>query len=75
MNSIDLLMLLAKNASEYRKEAKESIKRNSHMNKIKDTEEINQDIIDAVLVDFINKIGMKQGIDFALYTADLNNKY
>ena len=44
------------------------------MNKgIDDLDIIRQDVIDAVLVDFINYIGVKSGIDYALYTSDLNN--
>ena len=41
------------------------------MNEIKKDEEIDQKVIDAVLVDFINFIGFKHGIDYALYTSDL----
>jgi hypothetical protein len=41
------------------------------MNEIKKDEEIDQRVIDAVLVDFINFIGVKHGIDYALYTSDL----
>ena len=41
------------------------------MNQIEDGEQVQQRIIDAVLVDFINYIGVKHGIDYAMYTKDL----
>lgn len=69
MNKIDLLNMLAKNAAEYSTGAVESIDRNYHMNDIS-TVELAPEQIDALLVDFINFIGVKQGIDYALYTED-----
>jgi hypothetical protein len=41
------------------------------MNQIEGGEKVQQRIIDAVLVDFINYIGMKHGIDYGIYTKDL----
>lgn len=70
MNAIEMLELIKKYADKYSEEAKTSLVRNNHMNEIKD-EEIDQRVIDAVLVDFINFIGVKHGIDYALYTSDL----
>jgi len=32
---------------------------------------IPQDIIDAVLVDFVNWVGVHQGLDYAMYTYRL----
>ena len=65
---------LTENAKEYKLIAKDSVKRNKHMNQgIDDFDIIRQAVIDAVLVDFINYIGVKSGIDYALYTSDLNN--
>jgi hypothetical protein len=32
---------------------------------------IHQDDIDALLVDFINFVGMKQCVDYGMYTSDL----
>ena len=58
-------------AKEYSKVAKKSVLRNSHMNELKADEDIDQRHIDAVLVDFINYIGMKYCIDYALYSSDL----
>lgn len=65
-------MLIANDAKEYVKEGVlESVKRNSHMNNYED-EEISQTAINAILVDFINFVGMRQGVDFGMYTKDLH---
>lgn len=70
LKSIDLFNL--KNyADKYHSKAQTSLIRNNHMNEIKPNEQIEQRIIDAVLVDFINYICSINGIDFALYTSDL----
>jgi hypothetical protein len=41
------------------------------MNEIEDGELVQQRHIDAVMVDFINYIGVKYGIDYGLYTSYL----
>lgn len=69
----EVLELLKKYADKYSVNAKSSLVRNNHMNDIKDNEEIDQRVIDAVLVDFINFIGMKNCVDYALYTRDLRD--
>jgi len=75
MNKIQLLEMLRKNATEYRKDSIASLKRNNHMNTIKDDNQLpNQEQVDAILTDFINYIGVYQGIDYALYTSDLIEK-
>jgi hypothetical protein len=71
MKAIEMLELTKGHAVEYRKEAQQSLERNNHMNEIESGELVQQRHIDAVLVDFINYIGSKQGIDYALYTGDL----
>ena len=43
------------------------------MNELKANEDINQIHIEAILVDFINYMGMKHCIDYALYSSDLKN--
>jgi len=58
-------------AKKYRGVAQQSLERNNYMNQIEDGEQIQQRIIDAVLVDFINYIGMMHGIDYGIYTKDL----
>jgi hypothetical protein len=68
MKAIEMLELTKDHAVEYRKEAQQSLERNNHMNEIESCELVQQRHIDAVLVDFINYIGFKHGIDYALYT-------
>lgn len=71
MKAIELLQITEGLAKDYIKEAQQSLKRNNHMNEIEGGELVQQRHIDAVLVDFINYIGVKHGIDYALYTKDL----
>lgn len=71
MMAIDVLNQMAIDAKDYRTGAKISIHRNKHMNEIDRGEILHQHHIDAVLVDFINYIGRKYGIDYALYTKDI----
>lgn len=71
MKAIEMLELTKGYADKYRKEAQQSLTRNNHMNEIEDDELVQQRHVDAVLVDFINFIGVKRGIDYALYTKDL----
>lgn len=66
----DLLKMLEENAKEYRKDAFSSIRRNNHMNKATG-QDIDQRDIDALLVDFVNFVAMRQGVDLGLYTKDL----
>jgi hypothetical protein len=37
----------------------------------KAVDKIPQEIFDAILVDFINWVGVEQGVDYGLYTKDL----
>ena len=69
----DLLNYVTKMAIEYAPKCKDSVVRNSHMNEIDGylMSEVDQDCIDAILVDFVNYIGMNQGLDWGLYTKDL----
>jgi hypothetical protein len=74
----ELLNFLTKEAKRYRTTALKSLKRNRHMNtlskkdllKLRNLHSI-QEFIDAILVDFINSVGVGQGIDYALYTENL----
>lgn len=59
---------------DYYKDAPQSILRNNHMNNLKGDEVINKDVVEAVIVDFINFIGMKQGLDYGMYIKDLYNE-
>lgn len=71
MTVLEILKLLTEEAKDYRKNCVHSINRNSHMNNCKGQCTISQDDIDAVLVDFINKIGSRRWVDYGLYTKDL----
>lgn len=74
-----LLNLLDGEATRYREEALSSIERNRHMNdlsekdiaKLKENREWAQRIADALLVDFVNFVGVGQGLDYGLYTKHL----
>jgi len=71
MKIIDVLEIITSNAKEYYNDGViESLKRNQHMNNY-EGEDVNDETIKAILVDFINFIGMKQGVDYAMYTRDL----
>ncbi len=71
MQALEMLNLSKNYADRYSKDAQVSLVRNNHMNDIKSDELIDQRVIDAVLVDFINFIAAKHCIDYALYTSDL----
>jgi|TARA_R110002153_G_scaffold197760_1_gene351296 hypothetical protein len=71
MKAIEVLEKTTDYAKKYRSEAQQSLERNRHMNQIEEGEQVQQRIIDAVLVDFINYVGMKHGIDYGIYTKDL----
>jgi len=60
--------MLTEQAKQFRKDVGH-YERNAHMYSI--NEAPSQEAIDAVLVGFINHIGMEQGVDYALYTTDL----
>lgn len=51
----------------------ESVKHNSHMSKYAG-ERVSPDTIDAILVDFVNFIGSRRGMDLGLYTKDLREE-
>lgn len=60
-------------AQKYRKEANECLRRSSHMNEnvMKGRDDLEQEVIDALLTDFINYIGLQRGGDYGFYTKDL----
>ncbi|MEK7478691.1 MAG: hypothetical protein AAB626_02075 [Patescibacteria group bacterium] len=75
----ELLNLLTKEAKKYRKGALSSVERSGHMNnlspedisKLKKEQQLTQKLIDALLVDFINSVGIGQCLDYGLYTKHL----
>lgn len=71
MKKIELLNFLADQAKIYRKNCVSSINLNNHMNELKESCHVDQNVIDAILTDFINCIGYNQGVDYALYSKDL----
>ena len=69
----ELCKLLETDAKRYRLTAKQSIQRNHHMNTCR-YPIASQNFIDALLVDFINFIAQRQGLDLGLYTKDLREE-
>lgn len=57
----------------YHAGAVDSVKRNRHMNEIREDEVVDKRIVDAVLVDFMNRIAAQYCIDYAMYTRDLKS--
>lgn len=51
----------------------ESVKRNSHMNDYHG-EHVTPEAVDAILVDFVNFVGGRRGLDLGLYTKDLQSE-
>jgi len=72
MTVIEELQLLTKYAKRYRKDAQKSLERNNHMNDIQEGELVQQRIIDAILVDYINFVGVQNCCDYAMCVSDLS---
>jgi hypothetical protein len=70
----DLIDLLDNSAKRYITGSKASVIRNKHMNNLKKSDKIDQDVIDAVVVDFINFVGGERGIDVGMYVSDLRGE-
>jgi hypothetical protein len=49
----ELLKIIEQNGKDYYKDAPQSILRNKHMNNLKGNEQIDKNIVEAVIVDFI----------------------
>lgn len=74
MTKGELMNMLVGYAKEYAEDAPNSTLRNEHMNELKrDNYYVVPSRIttDAVIVDFVNFIGMRQGMDLGFYTKDL----
>lgn len=50
----ELLKIIEQNGKDYYKDAPQSILRNKHMNNLKGNEQIDKNIVEAVIVDFIH---------------------
>jgi len=76
MTILDLLKLVEKYAKSYKDNGvAKSIVRNSHMNEFEGDEgDIDEKLVDAILVDFINFIARNQGVDYGMYTKDLQEE-
>ena len=74
MTKLELLEYLERTAKEYRLGCRESLIRNGHMNDLGGECDVDQKVVDAILVDFINKVGVDQWVDYGLYTKDLREK-
>ena len=73
MNKGEYLSILSDNAKKYYKnDVLKSIKRNSHMNNY-NGENISDETIKAILVDFINFVGMEMGVDYAMYSKNITD--
>jgi hypothetical protein len=75
MTKRELLEYLERTAKEYRLGCRESLIRNSHMNDLGGECDVDQKLVDAILVDFINKVGVDQWVDYGLYTKDLRGEH
>lgn len=73
MSKIELLTMLTDACVRYKKDWRDSVKRNCHMHKAELTaiDQISENTFDAILIGFINQIGVEQGLDYALYSKDL----
>lgn len=71
MTNSQLLELLLTSIKSYRKNAVESVNRNSHMNDLDGKFNLSQNETDALLVDFANYVAYNMGIDYGLKTEDL----
>lgn len=71
MTKAELAEMLMKFAKEYCNEETlgESIDRNSHMNQFNG--HADPELIKAVVVDYVNFVMYKQGVDLGFYTKDL----
>ena len=68
MTKLQMLDYLTGMAKRFRSDTG-AIMRNSHMHAA--TEEPPPALVDAVLVGFVNAIGINQGVDYGLYARDL----
>jgi hypothetical protein len=68
----DFLKYIDECAVDYVKDSN-SVIRNKHMNDYKG-DAVPQELIDALIVDFVNYVGTTQGLDYGMYTKDLYMK-
>lgn len=73
MNMGELTDLLIKDAKGYVEDAPHTLKRNSHMNELNGAE-VAPEVIEAVVVGFINFVAAERWMDLGLCTRDLKDK-
>jgi len=71
MRIIDFLHIIEHSAQRYRPLSMASIKRNTHLHECDPKQVIDQDVIDAVLTDFINFLAGEQGVDYGIKASDI----
>jgi len=72
MSNGEFIGLIMKDLIAYRKMGvMTSVRRNMHMNDYRG-EAVHPDVFDAILVDFVNFIAGQRGMDYGLYTRDLD---
>ena len=85
MTKGDYMKMIEADARDYiAQDVIRSILRNSHMNDLKVDEavqvlakvpkEFMKNLTEAIIVDFINFLGYKQGLDYGMYTYDLKGE-
>jgi len=74
MKKIELLTILSNHAKDYHKIACKSIITNHHMNDVDESRDIDQVVVEAIIVDFINYIGAQYCVDYAFNTMDLSDE-
>jgi hypothetical protein len=71
MRAIEVLEILTDLAKQYVRNGDSSALRNKHMNELTNDDKICQEHIEAIIVDFINYVGISNGVDYGLYTKDI----
>jgi hypothetical protein len=68
----EMLDVLSKYAHTYAQSARETLGRNSHMHRLSEPEinALSDEQVRAILNDYINYVGVRQGVDWAMYTKD-----
>jgi hypothetical protein len=71
MTRTDFVKCVEERVISYRKDGiLKSVVRNGHMNYYSG-EQVSQETLDAIMVDFINFVAAYQGIDYAMHVSDL----
>ena len=75
ISKLTFIQYIEEYARKYIPDAWESIIRNKHMNDItKSDRRVDQKVIEALFVDFINYAASQIGVDYGMYTKDLKKE-